>query len=551
MSHRNAVLLAVLAASAIARTAAAAPAPCASATFAGLPDTTITSATTASADPLSGAPLPPYCRVLGVIHPLGLTGESQIGFETWLPLSGWNGKFNTVGGGGFAGSISYDALDRALLRGYAAASTDTGHIGGDASWAFGHPEKVIDFGPRSIHVTTQVSKAIVRAFYGERPRYSYYSGCSTGGRQGLMEAQQFPEDFDGWVVGAPANFWTHLLASAAWGFQAHLVSAPLDRAHQPSWFGPELMSTLEAAVLAKCDRADAGDSIPGDGILQDPRKCDFNTSSLTSAGFTPAQADAVAKIYAGPKDPRTGKQIYPGLLPGAEGGPGGWIPWITGGAPGGALLDFFSTQYFANFVFTPTYDLFTYDFHHDQRINDRSIGRYINAIDPDLRPLKSRGAKILMYHGFNDPAISAQNSINYYESVVSFFTGRRDTRAEALREVQEFYRLFMMPGMQHCGGGPGPNAIGAPFALPATVMDAEHDVLSALERWVERGTPPSKLIATKYAGDNPAGSIVMQRPVCPYPKEAVFVGRRGDSTNVAANFECRAPKGQGDDGDGD
>jgi feruloyl esterase len=351
------------------------------------------------------------------------------------------------------------------------------------------------------------------------------------------------------VVGAPANFWTHLLAAAAWGFQAHLTdNQPFDRAHQPTWFGPELMSALEAAVLAKCDAADA---IPGDGILQDPRKCDFDASTLTSAGFTAAQAGAVAKIYAGPRNPRTGRQIYPGLLPGAESGPGGWPAWITGAAPGGSLLDFFSTQYFANFVFTPSYNLFTFDFDRDMATNDASVGRYINAIDPDLRPLKHRGSKILMYHGFNDPAISAQNSINYYESVVKFFTGRRDTREEALGEVQEFYRLFMMPGMQHCGGGPGPNAIGAPFALPAPVMDAEHDVLSALERWVERGTPPSKLIATKYAGDNPAGGVVMQRPVCPYPQEAVFVGRRGDSTNVASNFKCRAPKGHGHDDEDD
>jgi hypothetical protein len=535
--RRNAVLLAVLAASAFASTATAAPASCTSATFTGLPDTTITSAALASADPVSGAPLPQFCRVVGVIRP---TSDSNIGFETWLPVSGWNGKYNTVGGGGFAGSISYDALDRAVVRGYAAASTDTGHIGGDASWAFGHPEKVIDFGPRSIHLTTQVSKDIVRAFYGKRPRYSYYSGCSTGGRQGLMEAQQFPEDFDGWVVGAPANFWTHLLAGAAWGFQAHLKDPA-------SYFGPQLMPALEAAVNAKCDAADG----IADGIIADPRKCDFDPSTLTSVGFTQKQADAVAKIYAGPKNPRTGEQIYPGLLPGAESGPGGWPAWITGSGPFTSLLDFFSTQYFSNFVFVPPvynppppYNLFTFDFDRDMVTNDASLGRYINAVDPNLWAVKHRGAKILMYHGFNDPAISSQNSINYYESVVKFFTGRRDTRAEGLGQVQEFFRLFMMPGMQHCGGGPGPNAIGAPFALPAPVMDAEHDVLSALERWVERGKPPSK-----FADDNPAGAIKMQRPVCPYPKLAVYMGH-GD-TNVASSFKCRAEHGHDEDDDDD
>ena len=540
MNQRRAVVLAVLFASGISTAAAADPASCASLAALHLPDTTITSAAVASTDPASGATLPPFCRVIGVIKP---TSDSNIGFETWLPVAGWNGKFNTVGGGGFAGSISFDALDRALLRGYAAASTDTGHIGGDASWAWGHPEKVIDFGPRSIHLTTQVSKQIVRAFYGRGPRYSYYSGCSTGGRQGLMEAQQFPEDFDGLVVGAPANYWTHLLAAAAWGFQAHANFPP--NGPQPNWFGPQLMPVLEAAVNAKCDTT-------GDGFLADPRKCDFNPASLIcKAGqdpntcFTSAQATAVAKAYAGPKNPRTGEQIYPGLLPGAESGPGGWPAWITGSQPFTSLLDFFSTQYFTYFVFGPGYNLFTYNFDSDQATNDASVGRYINAIDPDLRPLRHHGAKILHYHGWNDPAISSVNSVNYYESVVSFFTGRRETRAEALEDVQDFYRMFMVPGMQHCGGGPGPNAFGGPFALPAPVMDAEHDVLSALERWVERGKPPTKLIATKFAGDDPAAGITMQRPLCPFPKAAVYTGH--GSTNDAANFRCRAEQREDDD----
>jgi hypothetical protein len=536
MSRRVAVVLAVLSASAVATTAAAEPGSCASLAALHLPDTTITSAA-----PVTGGPLPAYCQVVGVIKP---TADSQIGFETWLPLANWNGKFNAVGGGGFVGSINTEALSRAVLRGYATATTDTGHLGGDASWALGHPEKVIDFGPRSMHLTTQIAKALVRAFYGERPRFSYYTGCSTGGRQGLMEAQQFPEDFDGLVVGAPANYWTHLLTAAAAGFQAHLKDPQ-------SWFGPQLMPILEGAVNAKCDALDG----ITDGIVSDPRKCDFNPSSLICrAGqdpntcFSAKQAAAVAKIYAGPKNPRTGEQIYPGLLPGAESGAGGWPAWITGAAPGGALLDFFATQYFKFFVFQdPNYNLFTFDFDKDLAFNDASIGRFINAINPDLRPLQHRGAKILHYHGWNDPAISSLNSINYYESVVSFFTGRRDTRAEALGEVQEFYRLFMVPGMQHCGGGPGPNAFGGPFALPAPVMDAEHDVLSALERWVERGKPPSKLIATKFAGDDPAAGITMQRPLCPFPKAAVYTGH--GSTNDAASFKCRAAHSEEEDDD--
>ena len=545
MNQRIAVLaLSVACASGVATHAAAAPpASCASLAALSLPDTTIT-----LAGAVTGGPLPPYCRVVGTIRP---TADSQIGFETWLPLANWNGKLNGVGGGGFAGAISTEAMSRALLRGYAATSTDTGHVGGgpfgaslDGTFALGHPEKVIDFGPRSLHLTTRNAKAIVRAFYGKRPAYSYYTGCSTGGRQGLMEAQQFADDYDGLAVGAPANYWTHLLAGAAWIHQARLKDPE-------SWFSPTLMPLLEGAVNAKCDAKDG----LADGILNDPRKCDFKPSSLLcktgqdpATCFSAKQVTALEKIYGGARNPRTGERIFPGLMPGAESA--GWPAWIAGQAPGFSLADIFGTQYFKFFVFqNPAYDLLTYDFDADQAFNDASIGRFVNAVDPDLRPLQRRGGKVLMYHGWNDAAISALNSINYYESVVSFFTGRRDTRREALGEVQEFFRLFMVPGMEHCGGGPGPNAFGAPFALPAPTLDADHDLLSALERWVEHGKAPSKIIATKYAGDNPAGAIALQRPLCPYPQTAVYKGK--GSGGDPKNFKCRAEDRHDDDNEGD
>ena len=549
MSRRIAVLAASVALiSGVATPATAAdPASCASLASLHLPDTTITLAA-----PVTDGPLPPYCRVVGVIRP---TADSQIGFETWLPLQNWNGKFNGVGGGGFAGAISTDAMSRALLRGYATASTDTGHVGVgpfpglpapslDGTWALGHPEKVIDFGPRSLHLTTQNAKAIVHAFYGRGASHSYYVGCSTGGRQGLMEAQQFPHDYDGLVVGAPANFWTHLLAGGAAAYQARLKDPE-------SYFPAAKLPLLEAAVNAKCDLKDG----IADGVLNDPRQCDFKPSSLLcKAGqdpqtcFTAKQVVALEKIYRGAYNPRTGELIFPGLLPGAE--TAGWPAWVTGAAPGFSLIDIFSTQYFKFFVFqNPAYDLLTFDFDADQAFNEASVGRFINAINPDLRPLQHRGGKILLYHGWNDPAISALNSVNYYESVVSFSTGRRDTRREALGEVQEFFRLFMVPGMEHCGGGPGPNAFGGAFALPAPTTDAQHDLLNALERWVERGKAPAKIIATKYAGDNPAGRITRQRPLCPYPATAVYAG--SGSTDDASNFKCRAEHADDADHDGD
>ncbi len=301
-----------------------------------------------------------------------------------------------------------------------------------------------------------------------------------------MEAQQFPGDYDGLVIGAPANYWTHLLTAAAWGYQAHLEDPA-------SYFSALKLPAIANAVNAACD---AKDGIV-DGILDDPRKCDFKPSSL--------------------------------LCTGAETGPGGWAPWITGAVPGGALLDFFSTQFFKFMVFNdPAYDLHTFNFDSDLAKTDASIGRVINAIDPNLRPLKRRGGKIILWHGWNDPAISPLNSINYYESVLSFFSGRHGDRDDALEDVQKFFRLFMAPGVQHCGGGPGPNTF---------------DLLTELENWVEKGIAPKRIIAT--GGNVPTRT----RPLCAYPKSAVYSG--SGSTDDAANFVCRGPRGGGDDGDDD
>ena len=513
------------------------PIPCADLAKLRLPGTEITLAEPVTAGSLTppvppGAPpatpitgLPPFCRVAGVIRP---TSDSEIKFETWLPLTSWNGKFNGVGNGGFAGEISYAAMADGLGRGYATASTDTGHVGNfpaalDATWALGHPEKIVDFGPRALHLTTRNGKTLVRAFYGTWPRHSYYTGCSTGGRQGLMEAQQFPADYDGLVVGAPANYWTHNISWAAWVHQARLKDPE-------SYLPPAKLPLIANAVNARCD---AKDGIV-DGVLDDPRKCDFRPSSLQcragqdpSTCLTPKEVAALAKIYAGPRNPRTGERIFPGALPGAETGPGGWAPWITGPAPGAALLDIFSTQFFKFFVFEdPAYDVLTFNFDSDQAFTDASTSRVINAIDPNLRPLKRRGGKIILWHGWNDPAIPAENTIDYYESVISSFKGRHEGREDALTEVKEFFRLFMAPGVQHCGGGAGP----APTTL---------ELLTVLEDWVERGKAPKRIVASRLT---PAGTVDRTRPLCPYPNVARYVGNGG--TDDAANFVCRSPRGQ-------
>jgi feruloyl esterase len=466
--------------------------------------------------------VPAFCRVTGTIQP---TADSDIQFEVWMPASNWNGKFQGVGNGGFAGAISYAGLAMALGRGYATASTDTGHqlADTDASWALGHPEKITDFGYRAIHETAVNAKAIVKAFYGTAARHSYFSSCSNGGRQALMEAQRFPDDYDGIIAGAPANHWTRLLSAAVWDMQATL-SDPA------SYIPAAKLPAIQAAALAACDALDG----VKDGVIDDPSHCRFDPSVLlckaeeSDACLTAPQLAALKKIYAGPRNSK-GEQIFPGYSPGGEAEPGGWRPWITGTQSEKSLMYRFGTHFFADMVFNdPNWDLKTFQLDRDVKIADDKLARTLNAVDPDLSRFKQRGGKLILYHGWSDAAIPALSAIDYYRSVVSRM---------GAAETDSFLRLYMVPGMQHCGGGAGPDSFGQE---PGATGDPLHNIASALEHWVEHGAAPGPVIATKYkAGSNPSSGVLKTRPLCPFPQVARWTGK--GSADEASNFVCAAP----------
>lgn len=465
--------------------------------------------------------LPAFCRVVMEASP---SPDSAIKIEVWMPADAarsWNGKLRGQGNGGFAGEINYLSLGAAVLQGYASAATDTGHSAGgtDASWALGHPEKVTDFGYRAIHKMTELAKVAIRVFYGSNPQHSYFAACSNGGRQALMEAQRFPEDYDGILAGAPANFWTHLLTKALSDAQA----TTLDPA---SYIPPSKLPAIARAVNAACDAQDG----VTDGVVNDPRQCRFDPAALlckeadSDACLTAAQVATLRKLYSGARD-SGGREIFPGYLPGAELGDGGWATWITGSAPGKSLLFAFGTGYFSSMVYEKA------DWNYkDAKIEEalkaaeEKNEKILNATDPNLAAFKARGGKLILYHGWNDAAISALNSINYFNSVATKM-GRTDTLA--------FARLYMVPGMQHCNSGPGANSFGQGRVF---ANDPQRDMELALEQWVEKGTAPSAIVATKYVDDDPAKGEKLTRPLCPYPQVAKYKGS-GD-TNDASNFVC-------------
>lgn len=488
-----------------------------------LPDTTITLATSAPGgqSPLSPTTnLPPYCRVAGVIKP---TTDSNIKFEVWMPSPlVWNRKFDGVDNGGFGGFINRDALATALRAGFATASTDTGHAAGwmDAQWASGHPEKVTDFGYRAIHLMTVAGKALVRNFYGTSARWSYFAGCSNGGRQALMEAQRFPEDYDGIIAGAPVNFMTHLVAAAIWDSQSTL-------ADPASYIPASKLPAIHKAVLAACDDEDG----MKDGILNDPNQCHFDPKTLLCQGddsnacLTAPQIAALEKIYAGPSNAK-GQKIYPGLMPGGELGLNSWVTWITGSAPKLNGQFFLGMEFFSNMVFEdPAWDYRKFNFNTDVQLTDRKLAQILNATDPHLERFRAHGGKLILYHGWSDSGAPPLNTVDYYESVVA---------AMGREETDSFLRLYMVPGMRHCGDGPGPCSFGA---SPSANMHPEHSMFGSLEQWVEHEIAPQKIVASKYVSpDNPASGALMTRPLCAYPEIAKYMGS-GD-IHEAANFVC-------------
>jgi len=487
-----------------------------------LPATTITAAEVVSANtfiaPGADEPrqLPAFCRVSAISDP-------AVKFEVWLPLSDWNGKFQVVGNGGMAGTISYGAMGNALLRGYATASTDTGHEAGppfDASWASGRKDLIQDFGHRALHLTTVHGKSAVEAFYRSAPAYSYYMGCSKGGQQGLMEAQRYPDDFDGIIAGNPANDWTRFYAGAhLWYSQAMLTD-------EEAWIPPAKLQALGDAVNQACD---AQDGIR-DGILMNPLACNFEPAELLCEAGTDSnsclsdkQVTAVEKIWSGVTNSR-GELIYPGLVPGGEADPGGWARWVTGSQPFRSLHWLGGEGFFRWFVFDdPEWDFRSFDFDTDLNYALEQVGPAVDADSPDLSAFQEAGNKLIVYHGWSDPDISPVASINYYNSVVDFFSEQQPSgnRDQSLAQVQDFYRLFMVPGMGHCSGGPGPD---------------RFDALSALENWVEHGVAPASMTATKMNN----GAATRTRPLCAFPEVAHYDG--SGSTDSSDNFYCAAPR---------
>ena len=442
------------------------------------------------------AALPAFCRVVATLAP---TNDSDVEIELWAPAANWNGKFEAVGNGAFSGSIPYTAMATALTRGYATGATNTGHRGGSARFALGHPEKVIDFGWRAVHEMTVASKIIIAAFYGVPPTQSYWNGCSAGGRQAMMEAQRFPADFDGVIAGAPGLDWTGRASQAVRVAKA-LEATPGARLLQSH------RALLHSAVVAACDAKDG----VKDGLIDNPRRCDFDPGVLlckgaeSSACLTQAQVATARSIYSAAVNRKTKRELT-GLEPGSE---LGWtdLGWTASARSTG--LDQFRYIVYGDSSWTVN----AFDADVDIERAEDADHNTINAMNVNLRPFIDRGGKLIQYHGWNDPQISPGSSTQYYERVVAELGGAN--------KVAGSYRLFMVPAMGHCGGGEGPNTF---------------DMVAAIERWVERGTAPEQILASHATN----GIVDRTRPLCPYPQQAVYRGT--GSTDDAANFVCRAP----------
>jgi feruloyl esterase len=480
-----------------------------------LPDTVINSAVEMPGGPfpfgnnaptctsdVAASTLRAFCRVMGTIAP-------QINFEVWLPLDGWNGKFQGYGNHGFAGDIDYSDLGPELNKGYAVASTDTGHLASQNPplW-MQNPQQIIDYGSRGVHEMTVKSKAIVEAFYGKPPKYSYFNGCSTGGKEGLMEAQRYPEDFDGINIGGSANF-----AQIANRVQ-YVWNGQVTFANPAARLAGATLTLINNAVVAECDELDG----VKDGVIDDPRACTFQPASLLcTAGQDPAtcltqtQVTALEKVYQGPRNPRTGEEAYPGLVRGSE---RGW-----GGHTAGPNIFATADQFFKFMVYiNPSWDYRTFNFDSDLAFANQHFSHLLDAIDPDLSAFRKRGGKILFSHLWSSTTHTAIRSIEYYELVAALLHGGENDRGNIFGKTQEFFRLFMVPS---ASGSRGPD---------------RFDSLPDLERWVEQGIPPKSILASHKT----SGVVDRTRPLCPYPERAVYRG--SGSTDEAANFECRKPR---------
>jgi len=484
------------------------PAACETLTSLTLPHTTVMAAQTVAAGaftpPAGGrgrggaelfAAVPSFCRVSMTLAP---STDSDIKVEVWLPAAGWNGKFQAVGNGGWAGTISYPALAQAVSAGYAGASTDTGHTGNNGQFALGHPEKVLDFGYRAVHEMTVQAKAIVDAYYGSAPKLSFWNGCSLGGRQGITEAQRYPADFDAIVAGAPA-------VNAMYLHGARVQINQFAHRASDSYIPPEKYSMIHDAVLAACDARDG----VKDGVIENPTRCKFDPKVLECTGadspscLTPAQTETARALYAPVKNPKSGALVFPAqLLPGSE---TGWAT-IAGPVPIGTAMDAYRYTVFND----ANWDWRRFDAATDVDLAVQKDAGVINSGVTNLKPFFDRGGKLLMYHGWSDQQVAALNSVEYFSKVIG-----AAGRSAAGKSIQ----LYMVPGMGHCQGGPGTDTF---------------DKMAAIEQWVEKGKAPEDILAAHRT----AGKVDRTRPLCPYGKVARWKGT--GSTDDAANFTCVA-----------
>lgn len=443
------------------------------------------------------ATLPPFCRLAGTIRP---TSDSDIRFEVWMPASNWNGKFVGVGNGVWAGSISYFEMVAPLSMGYATAATDDGHQGSpiDASFAAGHPEKLVDFGHRAVHEMTVAAKAVIAAYYSQSPTRALFASCSTGGRQGLMEAHRYPDDYDGISSIAPANPMTGLMVSSLWTGYAAMKD-------EASRIPPPKFAAVHKAVVDACD---AGDGVT-DGIVSAPQRCRFDPAALQCSGddapdcLTPPQVAALRGVYEGPRNPRTGDQIYPGFSPGSE----AMLPILTSGPEPFAV----ATTYMKFLVFEdPSWDFRTFDYDRDAARAVRAGSEQMDVPPEGLEAFFDGGGKLMLSHGWADGLIPPMSTVNFYTDLIADLGPDRAAAGA---------RLFMIPGMGHCAGGEGP------FVF---------DAISTIDEWVETGRAPARIVVS-----NPPGAPPRTRPLCPWPQEAAYSGQ--GSTDDEQRFVCRAP----------
>jgi len=483
---------------------------CADLAALAIPGVTVTSATLiadgaftpeSSSPRFEPTPLPAFCRVIAIATP---TDDSIINFQVWIPpAEAWNGKFQGVGNQGFQGAPNYRFMSAALHAGYATASTDTGHVGGGLDFAAGHPEKIVDWAHRSIHVITEHAKLMVRAHTGRWPAYSYFNGCNTGGHQALMEAQLYPDDYDGIIAAVPANNRLNEIIGYLGVWRA------THDADGNSLLSHDDLQLVTQSAVAMCD---ADDGVV-DGVIDDPRLCSFDPASLICSGRASAtclsrqQVDAVKRVYGGVHNSRTGALIFSGWPIGSEGyGPTtreGWNGMINIPQPR-------RSEFFNHFVFNdPNWDWRTMDADRDVDYATETMG-FVSAIDPDLSAFRDHGGKLIMYAGWVDAILPAGDVIGYFDRVVATM---------GPEAVEDFFRFYMVPGVAHCSGGPGTPVI---------------DMVPALERWVEQGEVPHRVIASRVED----GETVRTRPLCPYPQVARWSGE-GD-TDDASNFTCES-----------